>query len=102
MTEVVQLQMRGFRLRPSDARAITKATGRTLGELLDGDMADQMQAFAFIELRRRERAEQPNPERGVYTYRDPVETWAIAEEMDVELPDTGQAPTPDPLSETFS
>ena len=87
----------GFRTRASDARALTKATGRTLGELLAGeDMADQLQAFAFIELRRRERDAQPHPDRGEFIYRDPAETWELAGETDVEM-DGDTIPTPDPL-----
>jgi hypothetical protein len=94
---IARLAMRGFTVRPSDARAVAKGSGSTLSDLLDGDLADQLQAFAFLELRRRERAAQPNPARGVYEYRDPAETWAMAEDVDVML-ETDQIPRPDPLS----
>jgi len=91
----IRVSSRGFRLRPSDGRALTKATGRTLNELLSGsDMADQLQAFAFIELRRRDR------DNGAE--RDPLDVWAAAEEADIEMDSPDDVPTPDPLGEVSS
>jgi len=66
------------------------------------DIADQLQAFAFIALRQAERDAQPTPDRGVYVYRDPTETWAMAEDTDVDMAEVGPVATPDPLSETYS
>jgi hypothetical protein len=95
-----------FTLRASDAKALLKASGRTLTEMMQGgDMVEIAQLTAFLELRKRERAAQQNPVRGVYDYRDPAETWAIAEDIDVEFnaaPDEQPVRRPDPLSETFS
>jgi hypothetical protein len=81
--DLVQVGMRGFRVRANDIRALKKATGLTLGDLLSGDdMADQTQAMAFLSLRRR------HPDE------DPALLWERAGDAEVEF--EGEAPKPDP------
>lgn len=65
--------------RASDARAAWKVTGQNLTTLTDGtNTADQLQGWAFVELRRRER------DAG-HEMPDSAELWALAEEVDVIL-----------------
>ena len=92
----VRVTPRGFRMRASDAKAVMKASGRTLTELIDdsADLGDKLQAFAFLELRKLDRA---NGEES-----DPGELWSLAEDVDVDLIMDGEVPTPDPLSATSS
>ena len=81
--EVIVIGTRGFRVRANDIRALKKATGLTLGDMLEGDdMADQTQAMAFLQLRRR------HPDA------DPGELWERAGDVDIEM--EGEPPTPDP------
>ena len=82
--EVVTVGARGFRVRANDIRALKKATGLSLGDLLESDdMADQTQAMAFLQLRRR------HPDE------DPGELWERAGDTDVEFEDE---PQPDPTA----
>jgi hypothetical protein len=83
--EIVTVGARGFRVRANDIRALKKATGLTLGDLLNGDdMADQTQAMAFLALRRK------HPDE------DPGELWERAGDIDVEF--DAEPPTPDPTA----
>ena len=79
----VVVTSRGFRVRANDIRALRKATGLSMTDLLNSDdMADQTQAMAFLTLRRR------HPDS------DPGELWEIAGDTDVAFED--EVPTPDP------
>ena len=81
--DVVTVSARGFRVRPNDIRALKKATGLSMGDLLSGDdMADQTQAMAFLALRRK------HPDE------DPALLWERSGDTEVEF--EGEAPTPDP------
>ena len=81
--EAVTVTARGFRVRANDIRALKKATGLTLGDLLNGDdMADQTQAMAFLALRRR------HPDE------DPALLWDRSGDVEVNFAD--EVPTPDP------
>ena len=81
--DVVTVSARGFRVRPNDIRALKKATGLSMGDLLSGDdMADQRQAMAFLALRRK------LPEE------DPALLWERSGDVDVQF--EGEGPTPDP------
>jgi hypothetical protein len=74
-----------LRMRPSDMRQLTKATGRTFEQLLQSDeSADKFQAMAFIELRRRHRDADL----------DADQLWAMAGDVEIELGDE----TPDPTA----
>lgn len=100
---VVNVDQRGFMVRPSDGRALEKATGKTFDEVMStDDVLERSQMFAFMELRRRERADQPNPARGVYDYRDPAETWEMAAEVDVAYGLPQEVPRPAPLDDASS
>ena len=84
--EVVNVSGKSFRVRPNDMRALKKATGMSMAELLEsGDLADQTQAMAFLSLRRK------------YPDADPGELWEKAGDVDVEY-DEGTTPTPDPTA----
>jgi hypothetical protein len=81
--DLVHVSGRGFRVRPNDIRALKKATGLSLSDLLSGDdMADQTQAMAFLSLRRQ------------YPEEDPALIWERAGDADVQFED--EAPKPDP------
>jgi hypothetical protein len=81
--DLVTVGTKGFRVRANDIRALKKATGLTMGDLLSGnDMADQTQAMAFLALRRQ------HPDE------DPGELWERAGDAEVEF--EGEALTPDP------
>jgi hypothetical protein len=70
----VRIDATGLRMRPSDMRQLTKATGRTLEQLLQSEeSADKFQAMAFIELRRR------HPDLNA------DELWELAGDVEVEM-----------------
>ena len=80
--ELVMISGRSFRMRANDMRALRKATGLTMGELLDSDdLADQTQAMAFLSLRRK------------YPDTDAGELWEAAGDVNVAY-DEDEAPTP--------
>lgn len=82
-------------LRPSDMAAVEKVTGRSYGEIVGAGSAETFQAFAFVELRRRDRLAE--------RVTDPFELWELAAEIDVVMgADDIKAARPDPLGETFS
>ena len=79
----------GLRLSASAMRGLSKATGRSMSELLndDDDEANRLQVMAFAELHRRAVARYPEP------LPDPGELWERAGLVDLDL----RAPTVDPL-----
>jgi hypothetical protein len=77
----VRIEATSLRMRPSDMRQLTKATGRTLEQLLQSDeSADKFQAMAFMELRRRHPA------------LDADQLWSMAGDVEVEI--GGETPDP--------
>jgi hypothetical protein len=69
-------------MQPAAMRQLTKATGRTLEQLLQSDeSADKFQAMAFMELKRR------HPEM------DAGALWELAGEVEVELANEAPDPT---------
>ena len=87
--ELITVSGRGFRVRANDIRALKKATGMSLGDLLNSDdMADQTQAMAFLQLRR------------LHPEEDPGELWERSGDVDIEF--EGPNPTPDPTDEPSS
>jgi hypothetical protein len=69
-------------MRPNDMRQLTKATGRTLEQLLASEeSADKFQAMAFIELRRRH----PDYDSGML--------WELAGDTEVEVSEEAADPT---------
>jgi hypothetical protein len=85
--EVVTLAGRGFRVRANDMRALRKATGMTMAELLDSDdLADQTQAMAFLSLRRK------------YPDLDAGELWEAAGDVEVDYDAEPGVQLPDPTA----
>jgi hypothetical protein len=83
MTEPpVRIETTALRMQPDAMRQLTKATGRTLEQLLASEeSADKFQAMAFMELKRR------HPER------EAAELWQMAGEVEVELGTEAVDPT---------
>jgi len=75
MTEPpVRIDATAMRMQPNAMRQLTKATGRTLEQLLASEeSADKFQAMAFIELKRR------------HPLREAAELWELAGEVEVEM-----------------
>ena len=83
MTEPpVRIDATAMRMQPSAMRQLTKATGRTLEQLLNSEeSADKFQAMAFMELRRR------------HPLKEAAELWDMAGEVEVELGTEAVDPT---------
>jgi hypothetical protein len=67
---------RPLRISPAGMRALTKATGRTMTELMEDD-ADRLQVMAFLELGRRALAAGHPVDAG--------ELWAAADDVEVDF-----------------
>jgi hypothetical protein len=69
----------GIQLSPNGLRALEKATGRSLDDLLadDGDKVARVQVLAFAELWRRARAAGEAP--------DPGDIWERAGDVDIDF-----------------
>jgi len=93
----VKLAAGGVALQTSaDAmRALIKATGRTVTDLLQGDdEADQMQAFAFLELHRRYARAGHLP--------DAAALWTMAGALEIDLTAAAPMLATDPLGDASS
>jgi len=85
--EVVYLDVQNIRMSPQAMRLLTKATGRSMTQLMESpEDADKFQAMAFFEVRRR------HPELSA------EQLWELAGEVEVEL----GAVTPDPFGTASS
>jgi len=86
--ETVRIDPNNVRMSPQAMRMLTRATGRTMEQLMNSEeSADKFQAIAFFEVRRR------HPELSA------EDLWQLAGDVEVEL---GGTDTPDPFATVSS